>query len=194
MKPKFLANVNIIFILMLQLLVLFLRYKKNNMTTLLSKKQIVIISFVLIAAIIRLFPHLPNMTPITAMALFSGVYFTDKKYAFMVPLLAMFLSDLFLGFSTISIFVYLAFILVGFIGIKSKKISVTSVLISSISFFIITNFGVWLIGYPKTMNGLLECYTLAIPFFRNSLIGDFLFSAILYFGFEFVSKKYLKTA
>ncbi|WP_345277878.1 DUF6580 family putative transport protein [Litoribaculum gwangyangense] len=164
------------------------------MTTLLSKKQIVIISFVLIAAIIRLFPHLPNMTPITAMALFSGVYFTDKKYAFTVPLLAMFLSDLFLGFSTISIFVYLAFILVGFIGIKSKKISVTSVLISSISFFIITNFGVWLIGYPKTMNGLLECYTLAIPFFRNSLIGDFLFSAILYFGFEFVSKKYLKTA
>lgn len=164
------------------------------MTSLLSKKQSVIVLFILVATVVRLFPHLPNMTPITAMALFSGVYFTDKKYAFIVPLLAMFLSDLFLGFSTITIFVYLAFILVGFIGIKSKKISITSILISSISFFIITNFGVWLIGYPKTINGLLECYTMAIPFFRNSLIGDFLFSGILYFSFEFVSKKYLKTA
>lgn len=164
------------------------------MASLLSKKHIVIISFILIAAIIRLFPHLPNVTPITAMALFSGVYFSEKKYAFIVPLFAMLLSDLFLGFSAISIFVYLAFILAAFIGIKSKKISFTSVLASSISFFIITNFGVWLIGYPKTLNGLLECYTLAIPFFRNSLIGDFLFSALLYFSFEFVSKKYLKTA
>lgn len=160
----------------------------------LSKKQIVIILFIAIAAIFRLLPHLPNVTPVTAMALFSGVYFTDKKFAFIIPICAMMLSDIFLGFSTISIFVYLAFILVGLIGIKSKKMSITTVLISSISFFIITNFGVWLLAYPKTVNGLLECYTLAIPFFRNSLIGDFFFAAIMYFSFEFVSKKYLKTA
>jgi hypothetical protein len=161
------------------------------MNSLLSKKQTVIILFILIAAIIRLFPHMPNVTPITAMALFSGVYFTNKKYAFIVPILAMLISDIFIGFSTISIFVYLAFILVGFIGVKSKKMSITTVLISSISFFVITNFGVWLIGYPKTLAGLMECYTLAIPFFRNSLIGDVLFSAIMYFSFDFVSKKYL---
>ncbi|ULC58858.1 hypothetical protein MBM09_13175 [Flaviramulus sp. BrNp1-15] len=160
----------------------------------LSKKQIVIILFIAIAAIFRLLPHLPNVTPVTAMALFSGVYFTDKKFAFIIPIFAMLISDIFLGFSTISIFVYLAFILVGFIGIKSKKMSITTVLISSISFFIITNFGVWLLAYPKTVNGLLECYTLAIPFFRNSLIGDFFFAAVMYFSFNFVSKKYLKTA
>ena len=106
----------------------------------------------------------------------------------------MFLSDLFLGFSLITLFVYAAFILVGYIGIISKKMNVKTILISSISFFIITNFGVWLIGYPKTLNGLLECYTLAIPFFRNSLIGDFFFAGVMYYVFQFVSNRHLKTA
>jgi len=164
------------------------------MNSLINKKQLVIILFIAVAAIFRLLPHLPNATPIAAMALFSGVYFTNKKYAFIIPLLAMFLSDLFLGFSMITLFVYVAFILVGYIGIASKKMNIKTILISSLSFFIITNFGVWLIGYPKTLNGLMECYTLAIPFFRNSLIGDFFFAGVMYFGFEFVSKKYLKTA
>lgn len=164
------------------------------MDSVFNKKQIVIISFILVAAILRILPHLPNVTPITAMALFSGVYFTQKKYAFVIPLLAMFLSDLILGFSFISIFVYLAFILVSYIGISSKKMNIKTILLSSISFFVITNFGVWLIGYPNTLNGFIECYTLALPFFRNSLIGDFVFSGIMYYGFEFVSNKYLKTA
>lgn len=164
------------------------------MGSLINKKQFIIITFIVIAAVIRLFPHIPNVTPITAMALFSGVYFTDKKYAFIIPLLAMFLSDIFLGFSMITLFVYAAFILVGYIGIASKKMNIKTILISSLSFFIITNFGVWLIGYPKTFNGLLECYTLAIPFFRNSLIGDFFFAGVMYYAFEFVSKRYLQTA
>jgi uncharacterized membrane protein len=164
------------------------------MNSLINKKQLVIILFIAVAAIFRLLPHLPNATPIAAMALFSGVYFNNKKYAFIIPLLAMFLSDLFLGFSMITLFVYVAFILVGYIGITSKKMNIKTILISSISFFIITNFGVWLIGYPKTLNGLLECYTLAIPFFRNSLIGDFFFAGVMYYGFEFVSNKYLRTA
>lgn len=164
------------------------------MGSLINKKQFIIITFIVIAAVIRLFPHIPNVTPITAMALFSGVYFTDKKYAFIIPLLAMFLSDIFLGFSMITLFVYAAFILVGYIGIASKKMNIKTILISSLSFFIITNFGVWLIGYPKTFDGLLECYTLAIPFFRNSLIGDFFFAGVMYYAFEFVSKRYLQTA
>jgi len=163
------------------------------MKSLFSKKQVVIILFILVAAMIRLFPHLPNVTPITAMALFSGVYFSNKRYAFIIPILAMLLSDLFLGFSAISFFVYAAFILVGFIGIKTKKIGITSVLLSSFSFFIITNLGVWLLSYPKTATGLLECYTLAIPFFRYALLGDLFYSAMMYFGFEFISKRYLQT-
>ena len=163
------------------------------MNSLINKKQLVIILFIGVAAIFRLLPHLPNATPIAAMALFSGVYFTNKRLAFIIPILAMFLSDLFLGFSMITLFVYGAFILVGYIGISSKKMNIKTVLISSISFFIITNFGVWLLGYPKTLDGLLQCYTLAIPFFRNSLIGDFFFAGVMYFGYEFVSKRYLKT-
>lgn len=163
------------------------------MSPLLSKKQIVIISFIAIAAIFRLLPHLPNVTPVTAMALFSGAYFTNKKLAFAIPLLAMLVSDLFLGFSGITLFVYAAFILVSYIGLSSKKMNIKTILFSSLSFFVITNFGVWLIGYPKTMTGLVECYTLAIPFFRNALIGDFFFAGVLYFGFNFVSKKYLRT-
>ena len=164
------------------------------MGTFFNKRQLVIILFIAIAAIFRLLPHLPNATPITAMALFSGVYFTNKKFAFIVPLIAMFLSDLFLGVSTITLFVYGAFILVSYIGIRSNKINIKTILLSSISFFVITNFGVWILGYPKTLAGLMECYTLAIPFFRNALIGDFFFAGIMYFAFEFVSKKYLRTA
>lgn len=106
----------------------------------------------------------------------------------------MFLSDLILGFSGITLFVYTAFILVSFIGFALKKMTIKTILLSSLSFFIITNLGVWLIGYPKNISGLVECYTLALPFFRNSLIGDFFFSGVLYYGFNFVSKKYLQVA
>jgi hypothetical protein len=164
------------------------------MNSLFSKKQLVIISFIVIAVLMRVLPHIPNVTPVTAVALFSGAYFTNKKYAYIIPLLMMFLSDLFLGFSGITLFVYAAFLLVSYIGVSTKKMTITTILLSSLSFFVITNFGVWLMGYPKTISGFLECYTLAIPFFRNSLIGDFFYAGVLYFGFEFISNKYLKTA
>jgi hypothetical protein len=159
-----------------------------------TKKQIVIIAFMLLAVLFRLLPHLPNFTPITAIALFGGLYFSNKSMAYLVPLFIMVLSDLFLGFHTISIVVYAAFLLVSFIGNRTKKPSVFTILLSSISFFIITNFGVWLIGYPKTWTGLVECYTLAIPFFRNSLLGDFFYSGVMILGFNYVQKKYLNLA
>lgn len=159
-----------------------------------TKKQIVITAFMLLAVLFRLLPHLPNFTPITAIALFGGLYFSNKSMAYLVPLFIMVLSDLFLGFHTISIVVYAAFLLVSFIGTRTKKPSVFTILLSSISFFIITNFGVWLIGYPKTWTGLVECYTLAIPFFRNSLLGDFFYSGVMILGFNYVQKKYLNLA
>jgi len=124
--------------------------------------------------------------------MFGGLYFTNKTMAYLVPLFIMVMSDLFLGFHTISIFVYAAFILVSFIGTRTKKPSVFTILLSSISFFIVTNLGVWLIGYPKTWTGLVECYTLAIPFFRNSLLGDFFYSGVMILGFNYVQKRYLQ--
>ena len=160
--------------------------------TYLSKKQIVIIAFMLVAILFRLIPHLPNFTPVTAIALFGGLYFTNKSMAYLVPMFIMVLSDLFLGFSTISIFVYAAFLGVSFIGTQTKKPSVFTILLGSLSFFVITNFGVWLLSYPKNWTGFIECYTLAIPFFRNSLLGDFFYSSVMILGFNFVQKRYLQ--
>jgi hypothetical protein len=164
------------------------------LNTYLSKKQLFIIVFMLVAVLFRLLPHLPNFTPITAIALFGGLYFTNKSMAYLVPLFIMVLSDLFLGFHSISIFVYAAFLLVSFIGTQTKKPSVFTILLSSIGFFIITNFGVWILSYPKNWTGLIECYTLAIPFFRNSLLGDFFYSGVMILGFNYVQKKYLNLA
>jgi hypothetical protein len=157
----------------------------------LSKKEKVLISFVLIAALSRLLPHPPNFAPITAMSLFAGAYFTRKQLAFLVPLLAMILSDFFLGFHVISIFVYMAFAFITLLGQRSGKVSPKLVLLGSISFFIISNMGVWLLYYPLTMEGLITCFTLAVPFFATSLLGDALYSVVLSFGFS-VAKKQLQ--
>ena len=163
------------------------------LNTYLSKNQLLIIVFMLVAVLFRLLPHLPNFTPVTAIALFGGLYLTNKSLAYLAPLFIMTLSDLFLGFHSISIVVYAAFLFVSFIGTQTKKPSVFTILLSSISFFVITNFGVWLMGgYPKTWTGLIECYTLAIPFFRNSLLGDFFYSGVMILGFNFVQKRYLQ--
>ena len=159
-----------------------------------TKKQLVLIVFMLIAILFRLFPHLPNFTPVTAIALFGGLYFSNRKMAYLVPIFIMALSDVFLGFHPISLFVYTAFLLVSFIGTQTNKPSIYTILLGSLSFFIVTNFGVWLIGYPKTWAGFIECYTLALPFFRNSILGDFFYSGIMIFGFKFVEKKYLNLA
>ena len=115
-----------------------------------TKKEKVLVSFVLIAALTRLIPHPPNFAPITAMSLFAGAYFTKKHLAYLVPILAMVISDLFLGFHTISIFVYLSFALITWFGQQKNKVTPKLVLLGSISFFIISNLGVWLLYYPNT--------------------------------------------
>jgi hypothetical protein len=108
-----------------------------------------------------------------------------------VPLLAMILSDFFLGFHVISIFVYMAFAFITLLGQRSGKVSPKLVLLGSISFFIISNLGVWLLYYPLTMEGLITCFTLAVPFFATSLLGDAVYSVVLAFGFS-VAKKQLQ--
>lgn len=156
--------------------------------------------FVITTAImLRLLPHPPNIAPITAMALFGGVYL-NKKYALIFPLLALFVSDLFLGFygAPMMLFVYGSFLLTGFIGIwvknhKKPSIIIIASLFSSLLFYLITNFGVWLFTplYPKTFSGLLESYTMAIPFLRNTILGDLLYTG-LFFGIYGIVVKSLK--
>jgi len=157
----------------------------------LSAREKLLIAFVLIAILSRLIPHLPNFTAVTATALFAGRHFKNKILAFAAPLTVMILSDLILGFYTISLFVYASFAAVVFLGQWSQKMNVLIVLFSSLTFFVISNFGVWLLGYPLTLEGFIACYTAAIPFFRNAILGDLFYAAILYYSFKWVERRYL---
>lgn len=154
-------------------------------------RLLVLLSLVVAAAAARLLPHPPNMTPITAIALFGGAYISDRRLAFAVPLAALFLSDAVLGFYNHMEVVYLSFALIVGIGllIRSHRLPVpilAATLAAAVLFFVITNFGVWAFGglYPKTMAGLAACYVAAIPFFGNMLIGDLFYAALLFGGFR----------
>ena len=147
------------------------------------------------AAAMRLVPHPPNFAPIAAMALFSGAYLPQRPIAFLAPLAALFLSDLVLGFYPELIFVYLsvaATVLIGWLVSKRKTVLRVgaAALASSILFYVVTNFGVWLLAdfYPKTLAGLAACYVAAIPFFQNTLAGDLVFTALLFGGFALAER------
>jgi len=136
-------------------------------------------------------PHPPNVAPITALALFGGAYFS-KRYSFLIPILAMLVSDAIIGFSWESPWVYGSFFAIAGIGIwlRSHRTVVSTIgssLAGSVLFFIVTNFGVWVLSavtYPHTVAGLTSCYVAAIPFFRNTLIGDLVYVGTLFGAFE----------
>ena len=145
---------------------------------------------VLLAVISRLIPHPPNIAPITGLALFSGARL-NKKAGFIIPISAMVLSDIFLGFHQTIPFVYGSFILISFIGSfflkKNGALQLLLVsLFSSVLFFVVTNFGVWATSgmYIKDINGLLTTYIMGLPFFKNTLFGDLFYSIFFFYGFE----------
>lgn len=148
-----------------------------------------------VAVLYRLFPHIPNVAPITALALYSGVYL-DKKVALILPLTIMLISDLFVGFHQTMLFVYGSFVITSVIGVwlkmhQSLRNIVGATVLSSVLFFIITNLGVWLEGqmYMRTMEGLITCYYMALPFFRNTFLGDLMYVG-MFFGVHAVIKGY----
>lgn len=152
-------------------------------------------------ALFRVLPHLPNVSPVAAMALFGGAYFADKRMAFIVPFLALLLSDLVIGFHDTMVFVYAGFALTVFIGIKiQKNITLSHVAASavgaSVLFFLLTNLGAWATSgiYPMTMNGLMQAYVAAIPFFQNSLLGNLVFTALLFGGYTLLRNRFFTTA
>lgn len=166
----------------------------------LNKYTLSIIAVIFSLAAFRLLQIIPNVSPIAAMALFSGAYFTDKKLAFVVPFAALLLSDLFLGLHSTMIFVYGAFALTVVMGNwlgSSAKFSmvIISAFSASILFFLITNFGVWMMydTYPATAAGLLQCYVAGLPFYQYTLIGDLSFVAILFGGYALLQNR-LKVA
>lgn len=156
----------------------------------------VALAIIALGAASRLLPHPPNVTPMTAMALLGGAYLGGRQ-ALALPLLALALSDLVLGLHPTLPFVYASFLATAWMGMRLKGNPgaggiAAACLASSVLFFLVTNFGVWASTglYTRDFAGLTACYTAAIPFFRNSLLGDAAFTALL-FGMERVSVKML---
>lgn len=157
--------------------------------------------------------YLWNFTPLTAIALFGGAHFHRRWAAYVVPLAAMVLSDMVLhvmGLARVDAWprlvqqgvVYATFMAVVTIGIWLRRHRgvgnlVAATLVSSSFFWIVTNFAYWLMvtdavppefRYPKTLAGLVQCYTLALPFLRNMLLGDAFYVTTLFGGYALVER------
>jgi len=153
--------------------------------------KLIITVIIIFAAFTRLIPHPPNFTPIIAMGLFGGAYLKDSRLVFLIPLIAMIIADSFLGFHGMMFWVYGSLILISMIGILLKnrttlKNCAVATLSGSLLFFLVTNFGVWIMSgfYEKSIVGLLTCYSMALPFFHNTLAGSIVYSAIMFGGYE----------
>ena len=157
------------------------------------QKLISYTAIILVAIVARVIPHAPNFAPIGGLALFSGSHF-KKKIALVIPLTAMFVSDIFLGFHKTVPYVYVSFIIIALIGSLIKNNKWQSLLLasltSSVLFFLITNFGVWAtrsMSYQKNLNGLMQSYAMGLPFFRNTIISDLFYSFSFFYGYRFLS-------
>jgi hypothetical protein len=145
-----------------------------------------VVGLILLGVASRLVPHPWNATPVTALALFGGTYLA-KRWAILLPLGIVALSDLVLGWHDTIAFTWTAFVLTGLIGWWVRRQPgpgriVAGALGGSLLFFLLTNFGVWLVGrlYPLTAEGLWQCYVAALPFFRGTLLGDVAYTAVFF--------------
>lgn len=194
---------------------LYLPYSKA-MT---QKNTLIVGGLLLGAGLIRLMIDIPNFTPIGAMALMGGFYLGRSVKAYLLPLLALFVSDVILAlnggsYSTYFLssgmaVVYASFLLIGLFGTRMKKANLPNILaystLSAASFFLITNFGVWMSGglYPQTFDGLLQCYTAGLAFYRQDLFGSFFlnflmatagFSLAIHYALHLLGANSLRTA
>lgn len=157
-----------------------------------------LLALIVVATLSRFFPHPANFTPVLAIALFAGAYFNQKYVAFIVPMVVLFVSDLFLGLHASMWGVYTAMLIAILIGSALKnRIRISSVLLASLSasvvFFLLSNFAVWTggwCGYPMTTSGFILCYEMALPFFRNELLGTLVFSGVLFGAYQLLAVKF----
>ena len=154
----------------------------------------VAIGLILLGVVARLVPHPWNATPVTAIALFGGTYLS-KRASVVLPLVIVAISDFLLGWHHTMPFTWGAFVLTAMLGWWVRRRAsagriATAALVGSALFFVITNFGVWLPGdlYPLTWAGLWQCYVAAVPFFRATLVGDLVFTAVFFGSFALVTR------
>ena len=163
------------------------------------KGEIFPIGLILILAFSRLIPHYPNFTPVIAVAIMSSYFFKNIYLSFVVIIFSMLISDVFIGFYNNIFFVYLSLLLITFIfyrfntRIKFKNLFIFG-FFGSLIFFLISNFGVWLLSnmYEKNLNGLIYCYFLALPFFINTLLSTVFFSYLAFIANIFFVLAYKK--
>jgi hypothetical protein len=162
-----------------------------------NQKYLLPVLLVAAAACSRLIPHPSNFTAIGAMALFSGAIFRDKRLAFLLPMAAMMVTDLALGFHASMLPVYSCFALTVGIGILIRNyLSPVTIaagsIVSSVLFFLVTNLPFWYADislYPLTWAGTVASYTAALPFFGNQLSGDLIFNILLFGSYYLINKR-----
>ncbi len=177
------------------------------------------VSFILLVSMVSLYRIIPGrplgFAPQIAMALFAGSVVKDKKFAFLLPLLSMLISDVIYqglfqfklsavpGFYSGQVSNYILFALLTVVGFAIKKTNMVHIIAGSLAgatiYFLLSNFTVWIGGgldianqpYPKTMAGLLHCYSEAIPFYQGSLYATLIFSGILFGGYYIFTKYFM---
>ncbi len=185
----------------------------------LQPRTTALIIMILLAAAFRLmqssnvFSFMSNVTPVGAIALFGGCYFADNWKAFLVPLLALFISDVLLNriyyfdhwtfFYSGAYWIYGSFALMVMMGHFIKNVTFLNIAIagiaSAITHWLISDFGVWIGGgtdittgllFTSDLSGLLKCYYVAIPFLRNMVVGNLVFCGLLFGCFEWMQRRY----
>ena len=171
-----------------------------------KKNLLLIVLFVAIIFLGRILPHPYNFTPLIAVTLLSSYSLSNKFLAIIIPLIGFLLSDLFMNnyvyagyfadftvFNSGMIWTYGAIVLVALMGSSFlNKITTGKVVLASLSgstiFYLISNFGVWAFSpmYAKTFAGVVQCYSLALPFYGTSLMGDLVYCALLFGAYQFV--------
>jgi hypothetical protein len=151
---------------------------------------LIIITFGILSRVIA---HTPNFTPVLSMAFLGGMYLRGRQAVF-VPLALMVMSDLIIGLYPLVYVTWGSIALISLFGLwlKERKSFVTVFaggILSAVIFFIITNFSSWLTLYPHTMDGFRQCYILAIPFFRSTLVSSVAYNLVFYAGYEWLLKR-----
>ena len=179
----------------------------NRYDSLLPAGPLLLVALIFAAVLTRLIPHPPNFSPIEAVALFGGAYFAKRSWALIVPLVAMFASDLLLGLLNGGIYwsyfasagyllVYACIALSTVLGFGLRgKVGAGRVLAYSLAgsllFFAVSNFGAWLASpaYAKSAAGLASAYVAGIPFFQWTVLGTLVYAALLFGGFELLRRQ-----
>lgn len=152
------------------------------------------LTLVVIGVLLRAMPHPANFAPMAAIAIFGGALL-PRYWGVVVPLTAMIVSDMFIGMHSLFIVTWGCYALIALTShVALKKPALNNGIIitisSSVFFFLVTNFAVWAEGrlYPRTLSGLTDAYVLALPFFRNTLLGDLFYTGLL-FGLYCLSQR-----